>query len=82
VLHEYKEEMHESYGEALKPVRDRMLASQGPSPLQMEDSGASLEKPMKGRRKYRVKIPSRARCWWLKPVILATWETEIRRMTE
>jgi hypothetical protein len=37
----------------------------------------------KGLRIYSgsIKKISLARCWWLTPVILATWEAEIRRTT-
>jgi hypothetical protein len=28
----------------------------------------------------RIKAHITARCWWLTPVILATWEAEVRRI--
>jgi hypothetical protein len=31
-------------------------------------------------KKYLLKNMCPARCWWLTPVILATWEAEIRRI--
>jgi hypothetical protein len=41
-----------------------------------------LSKSSKKKKKKKTHLKSKLKvgCWWLVPIILATWETEVRRM--
>jgi hypothetical protein len=51
--------------------------------IQCPTSATFFLKGLKGKEDVFRQVSKRqsiARCWWLTPVILATWEAEIRRI--